>query len=172
MRESLRHLKAFEYYYALGPSRTFKKVANEFNVSSTSITVWARDFNWEQRVYERETKAFKRIQDSNDEEMIKQMNAYKTVIQASISEYIKNLKGGKIKVTKVSDFAKLVELDLKLNGFIEKEINKDNNNDNNNENKISNETKNTLDRLFLEASRFGGLDKVVVNDILEEDDGE
>lgn len=65
MHETLRHQKAFEYYYSLGHDRTYPKVASQFTVSRTSIKNWAKAFNWQQRVQERDMKNAKKNRRKN-----------------------------------------------------------------------------------------------------------
>ena len=128
MKETLRHQQAFEYYYMLGPERSLGKVASQFNISRPTATMWSQKLNWDQRIIERDNKNMQVIREKNDEDVVNQMEAYRKIIKASVSDYIKRLKDGKVKIDTVNDFAKLVKLDMELTGYIQQIINTDENN--------------------------------------------
>lgn len=166
MKETLKHQQAFEYYYSLGPQRSLAEVASKFGVTRPCATQWYQRFNWERRIQERDNKIMQPIREETDATVAEQMKQYRTIIKASVAEYIKRLKDNKIKIDKVEDFIKLVELDMKLNGYISNIIKEeDNKNNNNNNNDLgSNQTNYTLNKIFIEASRFGGMDKIIIDD--------
>ena len=118
MKETLKHQNAFEFYYTLGPQRSLGKVAREFNVSSATVTNWAKALNWNQRVVERDNKNMASIRQKNDEEVVKQMQEYRKIIKSSVDEYLTKLNGGNVKIETVTDFARLVRLDMELCGFV------------------------------------------------------
>jgi hypothetical protein len=119
MKETLKHQQAFEYYYMLGPERSLGKVASQFGVSRPTATMWSQKLNWDARIVERDNKNMQAIRDKNDEDVVSQMEAYRKIIKASVSDYIKRLKDGKVKIDTVNDFAKLVKLDMELTGYIQ-----------------------------------------------------
>lgn len=128
MRETLKHQQAFEYYYMLGPERSLGKVASQFGVSRPTATMWSQKLNWDARIIERDNKNMQAIRDKNDEDVVSQMEAYRKIIKASVSDYIKRLKDGKVKIDTVNDFAKLVKLDMELTGYIQQVASADENN--------------------------------------------
>ena len=132
MKETVKHLQAFEMYYLLGPQRSLGKVAREFGVTASTVTNWANQLNWNQRVIERDNKNMASIREKNDEAVIKQMEEYRKVIQDSVKEYINKLNGGSVKIETVTDFARLVRLDMELCGFVKEayQVNKTDNEDN------------------------------------------
>lgn len=126
MKETLRHQQAFEFYYMLGPERSLGKVASQFNISRPTATMWSQKLNWDARIVERDRENMREIREQNNEDVKNQMEAYRKIIKASVSDYIKRLKDGKVKIDTVNDFAKLVKLDMDLCGYvssIEKEQN-------------------------------------------------
>lgn len=135
MKETLRHQQAFEYYYMLGPERSLAKVASQFGVAPASVTIWAQKLNWSDRVKERDDKNMQVIRDRNDEDVVANMESYRKIIRASVSDYIKRLKDGKVKIDNVNDFSRLVKLDMELCGYI-KELNNETESENSDNNKI------------------------------------
>lgn len=124
MKETLRHQQAFEYYYMLGAERNFTKVANHFEVSNVSITKWAEEFNWRERVKERDFQNMEVVRKKNDADMREEMETYRKLIKATISGFIKDLKDQRVRIENINDFVKLVNLDMELSGVIEKLDNK------------------------------------------------
>lgn len=119
MHETLKHQQAFEYYYMLGPERSLGKVASRFDVSRPTVTVWAQKLNWDQRIIDRDNKNMQTIRERNDEDVVESMESYRKIIRASVGDYIKRLKDGKVKIDTVKDFAQLVKLDMELCGYVE-----------------------------------------------------
>jgi len=48
---------AFAYYFSLGPGRSYRAVADHFNVSKTSVSNLAERDNWQQKILDLEAKA-------------------------------------------------------------------------------------------------------------------
>jgi hypothetical protein len=133
MRETLKHQQAFEYYYMLGPERSLGKVASQFGISRPTATMWSQKLGWDQRIIERDNKNMQAIRERNDEDVISNMESYRKIIKASVGDYIKRLKDGKVKIDTVRDFTQLVKLDMELSGYVaqiekEQKIEAENNN--------------------------------------------
>lgn len=136
MKETLKHQQAFEFYYMQGPERSLGKVAAQFGISRPTATMWSQKLNWDERIKERDNKNMEVIRAQNDEDVVIQMEAYRKVIKASVADYIKRLKDGKVKIDSVSDFSKLVKLDMELCGYVES-LNKEEETANNDEYEIN-----------------------------------
>ncbi|MDD4984351.1 MAG: hypothetical protein PHQ43_00980 [Dehalococcoidales bacterium] len=50
MVERKRHKEAFDYYLQLGTGRSYRKVADHFNAATTSVSSWAKQFDWDGRI--------------------------------------------------------------------------------------------------------------------------
>ena len=119
MTETLRHMEAFEYYYALGLDRSYAKVADNFDVTTQTVEKWGKAFQWRKRVITRDLEAGKKLRERNETTLLDEKENYRKIIKASLASYIEELKKGNIKVTKVGDVINLIELDLKLMGISE-----------------------------------------------------
>lgn len=119
MTETLRHMEAFEYYYALGLDRSYAKVADQFSVTTQTVEKWGKAFQWRKRVITRDIEAGKKLRERNETTLLDEKENYRKIIKVSLASYIEELKKGNIKVTKVSDVINLIELDLKLMGVSE-----------------------------------------------------
>lgn len=124
MAETLRQAKAFDLYYSLGANRSYEAVAAQIGVSKNSIYNWAKSYNWQERIRLRDKANAKELYKKTDAEVVDNLAVYRQVITASVKDYVKNLKNGKVKINSPTDFIKLVELDIKISEI----INRDNNN--------------------------------------------
>lgn len=64
---------AFEYYFSLGPDRSYVAVAKEFKVSKPTVVSMAKAEGWQQKIRERESKTAATIAKKADE-TVEQMN--------------------------------------------------------------------------------------------------
>lgn len=71
MIETLRHQKAFEYYYGLGNKRSLAEVGRKFGVSEVSTQKWGSNFGWQERVKERDDKNALALAKKNDAQLIR-----------------------------------------------------------------------------------------------------
>ncbi len=59
--------EAFEYYFALGPGRSYRAVAEHFGVSKTAVANAAEREDWQQQVERRDEKARARAEEKSVE---------------------------------------------------------------------------------------------------------
>jgi len=116
MKETLRHREAFEYYYSLGEKRSYPKVASKFTVSRTSIKKWAKAFNWQTRIEQRDIENSKTLAKKTNKAVVNSKADYRALIKETVDIYKQKLKDGKIKVNKPQDLDTLAKLDLVLMG--------------------------------------------------------
>ena len=147
-KETLRHQEAFDYYYSLGDDRSYAKVAEKFNVSLGTITKWAGSFSWQRRVVERDRKIALQMQREMDKQILEDKKQYHSIIKASISMYIKNLKAGKVKIDSVKDLVALINCDIPIMEMLDKGTA----DDINSLISVSGETSDTVNRLMDELA--------------------
>jgi len=116
MKEALRHKEAFEYYYSLGEERSLKSVARQFGVSERSVARWSKAFGWTGRVRRRDTENAQRLAEKTNATVVEVKANYRKIIQAAIATFVRRLKEKEIAVESISDFERLVKMDLLLMG--------------------------------------------------------
>ena len=114
MKETLRHQEAFEYYYLLGNDRSYPQVASKFTVSLTSVKKWAKEFKWQQRVQDRDTKNAITLSAKTDFTIIEVKTKYLNLIGRTLSKYEEALQSGNINISSVQDLEKLAKLEMFL----------------------------------------------------------
>lgn len=116
-KETLRHREAFDYYYSLGQKRTYDLVAKKFGVTPhVTVYRWATSFDWANRVIERDARIAKKLESDTDRTVIKAKREYSKVVQASIANYVKDLREGNLAAENAHGLDKLIRLDLYLMG--------------------------------------------------------
>ncbi|MBK9386046.1 MAG: hypothetical protein IPN34_14640 [Planctomycetes bacterium] len=93
MRRTILPVDAFEYFFALGPNRSFAEVAKHYRVSRKTVARTAESDRWLQRIAERE----KKLRDATEEKALETLEAMnlrhlKTlrIVQAKALEALKN----------------------------------------------------------------------------------
>jgi len=131
MIETLRHKEAFEYYYSLGDKRSCHKVGIKFAISRQSIEKWAKNFNWKQRVEQRDIENGKKLEAKTDKTIVNSKADYRAeiktqlgILKAILNKVIQDFKKNEIlDVENVKDlekvinsYEKLCKLDLLMMG--------------------------------------------------------
>ncbi len=111
--ETERQKQAFEYYYALGSKRKYRLVADEFNVSPSTIKNWSRDFKWRQRLEERDAEFTKAISDKAKSDSADQLERSLKMLDLVLTKGAKDLLGGQSKSTP-SNILKAVDTKMRL----------------------------------------------------------
>ena len=118
--ETLRHREAFDFYYSLGNLRNYPKVAQQFQVSPTSIKKWATSFDWKSRIRERDARLAIEIDKATDKAILEQRQKIVATINSLVDGCLKELPDGTLQPTflveSVADFERLVKLFLLMHG--------------------------------------------------------
>jgi len=118
--ETLRHSEAFDYYYAMGPNRSYSAVADKFGISGVSVMKWARSFDWTNRVRERDKQNATVLNAITDSAVIDQHEKILKVVDKLIDQCATTDSNGnivpKIHCSSVQDFERVVKLFLLLKG--------------------------------------------------------
>jgi len=134
MQETKRHGDAFDYYYSLGAERSYPQVASKFTVSRTSVKIWAKEFNWKNRVIQRDLEINKRIEEKTDSAIVNTKADYRAGIAEDLEELTtirqravkligdatEAIEKGTIKISDVKEFDNVVSSLKKLH-----DLNKD-----------------------------------------------
>lgn len=114
----IKHLDAFEYYYAMGSARTYDKVAQKFNVKPKTVEAWGYKEKWQEEVRYRDTEQLKENRRQSLLNRRVKARDYKKLVEGSLKVYLEELKKGRIKVETVKDLDTLVKLACYLDDFV------------------------------------------------------
>lgn len=115
----LKHIKEFDYYYGLGASRSYTKVAEKFKKSIKTIEKWGYTEGWQKEVRLRDKLVLEKARERAVIDKVETIEDYRKIIKASLSVYIDKLKKGKIDIKTVQDMERLMKLDIDLLNEVE-----------------------------------------------------
>jgi hypothetical protein len=104
--ETKRHGDAFDYYYSLGEGRGYPQVASKFTVSRTSVKLWSKNFNWKERVIQRDLENNKKVEEKTNNAIVNTKADYR----AGIGKDLKSLELFRQRAEKlIADATELIE---------------------------------------------------------------
>ena len=109
-QEQEHHKKAFEFYYSLGETRSYGKVAGKFGVSVQSIKLWGRQFNWRKRVNERDAEVVRIMATKAINKEVSSRTRNLQIVQMALVRLAKAIAEDKIKMT-LADLDRLIRLE-------------------------------------------------------------
>lgn len=105
-----RHQDAFDFYRSLGPRRSYRKVAEQFDVSVSAVKLWAKKHNWQDRIREHDANEARhkadRILQSADDEIDRNLK----IVRVALMKVAKAIAEGRVKI-QMGDLDRLVRLE-------------------------------------------------------------
>lgn len=117
-KETDEQKAAFELYYSLGENRTLKAVAERIGKTEKSVSNWSSAFKWKERLSMREftdakmAEASKFAIEAEGDIKIR----YRLMINNLMLKAMEMVATGKLYIKNITDFERLVRLDLLLMG--------------------------------------------------------
>ena len=107
--------RAFECYYALGEKRSYKRVAQEMDVSVSAIKLWSRSFGWAERIQERNAELARQVADRAIQSNIDTLGRNQKIVQLALVRLAKAIADGNVRM-QLGDLERLI----RLQGYLEK----------------------------------------------------
>ena len=107
---------AFEFYFALGPSRSFRAVAEKYGCSKTAVANAARREGWETRIAERETKAREKLDEKATETLADLNGRHLKMVRTIQAKALEGLK--RLSLDTGMDCVRAIDLALKAERLI------------------------------------------------------
>ncbi len=102
---------AFEEYFALGPERSYRRLAEKLGVSKQAISKRAKEDRWQQRIQEREERTREAVA-TRVEESIEALNArHLKILKAVQAKALEALKG--LSMAKAGDVIRALEMSIR-----------------------------------------------------------
>ncbi|MBA7546235.1 hypothetical protein ES705_38620 [subsurface metagenome] len=116
MKETLRHIEAFNYYYILGNKRSITEVARKFTVCRASVSKWSRFFHWKERVKQTDIEVSEILKKRLKKAAVYSKDNYRALVKEVMDQFEEKLKDKKIKLSKPQDIIEMMKLDLLMMG--------------------------------------------------------
>jgi len=128
-KENAKMLEAYDYYFSLGPGRTYQQVAEKYKVHHQTVYIWKNRFKWDERIAERDQLIAKRLQRQTNNNIVKSKSQYRediashlsiineailTAIDKTTKEVILKIKTPNDLNLLITAYERLVKLDLDL----------------------------------------------------------
>lgn len=117
MEEKPHQSQAFEIYYDMGKNRSLTKLADKLDYSPQTVAKWSHEFNWQNRIAERDKQNLALMRRQRLEESEKMRTIYQQSIRKVLTEqFLKPLQSGKLKMdlNDYGDVRRMIELDMSL----------------------------------------------------------
>ena len=114
-QEEERHRLAFEAYSALGARRTYDQIAQQLGLSSSTIKLWSRTFQWRQRIAQRDAEAARQIADRSAQSSLEDRDRDLKIVRMAKMKLTKDIAEGKVK-GKFPDLDMLIRMEAELLG--------------------------------------------------------
>ncbi len=109
-REQDHRERAFEFYYGLGGERSYRRVAQEFQVSESTVKLWGRSFSWKARVRERDLDIAREVAGRTLSDEVNHRERNLKIVEMAIVQLARAIADGKVKLS-LSDLDKVVRLE-------------------------------------------------------------
>ena len=110
MKEHEHQKKAFEFYYGLGEQRSYRLVAEEFNVALGTVKMWGRTFSWRERVQNRDAEVARAVADRSLKNATEKVVRNRKLVEMGLMQVAKAIAESQVKVS-VSDLDRLIRLE-------------------------------------------------------------
>jgi hypothetical protein len=115
MKESPKHERAFEEYFALGPKRSLTKIAARLGVSHSAVKKWSREFDWLARAADRDKDVVRVAANKAIQVGVESSVRNRQVVQLALVQVARQIAEGKVRAT-ISDLDRLIRLEAFLEG--------------------------------------------------------
>jgi len=127
MKETLKAKEMFELYYSMGSDRSLdalrKKLVSEMSQnepekipSLPTLKRWSKNFNWQERVEQRDMDNAKRLEKKTNTTVVNEKANYRKIIKEAFDIFKENLRNGEVEIKTVQDMERLAKLDLLIMG--------------------------------------------------------
>lgn len=123
-KEQQKHIQAFEAYYAMGENRSLVKLSEEIGVSRVSLVKWSSTFGWQDRILDRDSQVKEGVEKFSVVKTAQAIAENRDMVREMLRDFYDKWKNGEaeLPVKSCKDLEVLMNLDLKLSGFLEDDL--------------------------------------------------
>ena len=108
--ERERHRQAFELYRSLGTRRSYRKVAEQFDVSTSAVKLWATKYGWQDRIREHDAEHQRQTADRLLQSGTDEIDRNLKIVRVALMKVAKAIAEGQVKI-QMGDLDRLVRLE-------------------------------------------------------------
>lgn len=114
--ETPEQKQAFESYFLMGDDRSYRKLAKQLGKGSTTISNWAKQFNWQERIEQRDAQVDKIVEQRNNKTMAEIRLEQARQIDAIMNVFWEDVVKGKVTLDSWSDYERLWKIRQEIGG--------------------------------------------------------
>ena len=117
MEEKPHQSQAFEIYSDMGKNRSLTRLADTLDYSPQTVAKWSHEFNWQNRIAERDRQNLALMRRQRLEESEKMRTVYQQAIRKVLSDqFLKPLQEGRLRMDlrDLADVSNMMQLDMTL----------------------------------------------------------
>lgn len=117
MEEKPHQAQAFEIYYDMGKKRSLTRLADVIDYSPQTVAKWSKEFNWQNRIAERDKQNLAIMRRQRLEESEKMRTVYQQAIRKVLNDqFLRPLQEGRLKMDlhDFGDVRSMMQLDMTL----------------------------------------------------------
>ncbi len=113
VKEQPHQTKAFEFYDSLGESRSYEKVATEFQVATSTVKLWGKSFEWRERIRDRDLDVAREVANRTLDDAVSRSERNMQIVRMAVFQLAKAVAEGEVRMT-LSDLDRLIRLEAFL----------------------------------------------------------
>jgi transposase len=118
--ETPEQKNAFEIYFMMGDDRSYRKLAKQLGKGVTTISNWARAFDWQDKIDSRDAQVDQIVEQRNNKTMAEIKLEQARQIDAVMTTFWERVVKGKIELESWSDYERLWKIRQDIGGDTEK----------------------------------------------------
>lgn len=118
--ESPEMKNAFEIYFLMGDDRSYRKLSKQLGKGVTTISNWARSFDWQTRIDARDKQVDQIVEHRNNKTMAEIKLEQARQIDAMINKFWEKVNKGKIEIESITEYEKIWKIRQEIGGEGEK----------------------------------------------------
>lgn len=118
--ESPEQKQAFETYLLMGEDRSYRKLAKHINKGVTTVSNWAKWFDWQSRIEERETHVTKMVEERINKTMAEIKIEQAKQIDLAMAKFWKRVNDGKMDIESWADYERVWKIRQEIGGETER----------------------------------------------------
>jgi hypothetical protein len=115
MKEKEAHLKAFETYFEMGPTRSLSKLSDRLGISRSALRDWSMAFRWQERIDERGRDVAKVMASRSIRTEAEDRSKQRQLVQLALVTVARQIAEGRVRGN-MGDLDRLIRLERFLEG--------------------------------------------------------
>lgn len=118
--ETPEQKQAFDTYFLMGEDRSYRKLAKHLGKGVTTISNWAKWFDWQTRIDEREGAVNKIVEERINKSMAEIKIEQAQQIDLAMAKFWKRVNDGKIEIENWTEYEKVWKIRQEIGGETER----------------------------------------------------